>query len=231
MKRLPLLFSLSFAAWICATIASAGIAEISTLDATAALREALSEGSAVAVNILGKEDGYFANPKVKIPLPKALRKIESGLRMMGKGEQADELVLSMNRAAEAAVPQAKDLLIEAIRQMSVEDARQILGGGDTAASDYFRSKTRDELRERFLPVVKQATDRVDLARQYNKLAGQGTALGVLDKKDASIESYVTRKTLDGLYRTIAEQEKALRDNPMKASSSIVRKVFGALGSN
>lgn len=208
--------------------AAAGIADISNADAASGLRQALSDGSAAAVKILGAENGYFANPKVKIPLPPGLQRIESGLRMMGMRKQADELVLSMNRAAEAAAPEAKQLLLEAVKKMTVQDAKAILTGGDTAATDYFRRNTQTQLTQRFLPIVKKATDRVGLAQQYNSLASQGASLGLVKQEDASIETYVTRKALDGLYLMIAEQEKNFRQNPVGATSDIVRKVFGAL---
>lgn len=208
--------------------AAAGIADISNADAVSGLRQALTDGSAAAVKLLGTENGYFANPKVKIPLPPSLQKIESGLRMFGMKKQADELVLSMNRAAEAAAPEAKQLLVDAVKKMSVQDAKGILTGGDTAATEYFKRTTQAQLTQRFLPIVKKATDRAGLAQQYNNLAGQGASLGLIKKEDASIETYVTRKALDGLYLMIAEQEKSFRQNPVGAASNIVKKVFGAL---
>jgi hypothetical protein len=209
--------------------AAAGIADISNADAASGLRQALSDGSAAAVKILGAENGYFANPRVKITLRPGLQRIESGLRMMGMRKQADEQVLSMNRAAEAAAPEAKQLMLEAVKKMTVQDAKAILTGGDTAATDYFRRNTQTQLTQRFLPIVKKATDRVGLAQQYNSLASQGASLGLVKQEDASIETYVTRKALDGLYLMIAEQEKNFRQNPVGATSDIVRKVFGALG--
>jgi len=214
--------------FVMALPAAAGIADLSNADAVSGLKQALTDGSAVAVKMLGQDNGYFGNAKVKIPLPPSLQKIESGLRMMGMKKQADELVLSMNRAAEAAAPEAKQLLVDAVKKMSVQDAKAILTGGDTAATDYFRRTTQDQLTQRFLPIVKKSTERVGLAQQYNSLAGQGASLGLVKKDDATIETYVTRKALDGLYLMIAEQEKAFRQNPVGASSDIVKKVFGAL---
>ena len=219
---------LSFVMLAAGPAASAGLADLSNADATSGLRQALTDGSAAAVKMLGTENGYFGNAKVKIPLPPGLQKIESGLRMMGMKRQADELVLSMNRAAEAAAPEAKQLLVDAVKKMSVQDAKAILSGGDTAATEYFRRTTEAQLTQRFLPVVKKATDRVGLAQQYNNLASQGASLGLIKQEDASIETYVTRKALDGLYLMIAEQEKAFRQNPVGATSDIVKKVFGAL---
>ena len=208
--------------------AAAGLDDITNSEAIRGLRQALNDGSAAAVAQLGVENGFFANPRVKIPLPPSLQKIERGLRAFGMRKEADELVLAMNRAAEAAVPEAKQLLTDAVRKMSVQDAKGILAGGDTAATDYFQRATRSQLGQRFLPIVRKATDTVGLAQQYNALAGQGAALGLVKEDQASIERYVTQKTLDGLYYMIGEQEKAFRANPVGASSTIVRKVFGAL---
>jgi hypothetical protein len=207
---------------------SAGLDSISNSDATSGLRQALTDGSAAAVSLLGKENGFFGNPKVKIPLPPSMQRVEGAMRMMGMRKQADELVLSMNRAAEAAVPEARALLVDSVKKMSVQDAKGILTGGDTAATEYFKRTTQAQLTQRFLPIVKKATERVGLAQQYNNLAAQGAQFGLVKQDDATIESYVTRKALDGLYLMIAEQEKAFRTNPVAASSDIVKKVFGAL---
>ena len=208
--------------------AAAGLDDITDAEALRGVRQALTDGSLAAVARLGVENGYFGNPKVRIPLPPSLQRVERGLRAFGMRREADELVLAMNRAAEAAVPEAKKLLTDAVRKMSVQDAKGILSGGDTAATNYFRRATRTQLTQHFLPIVKRATDRVGLAQQYNSLAEQGAALGLVKEEEASIERYVTQKALDGLYYMIGEQEKAFRANPVGASSAIVRKVFGAL---
>jgi hypothetical protein len=208
--------------------AAAGLDDITHAEAVRGLRQALNDGSAAAVAKLGVENGFFGNPKVRIPLPPSLHRVERGLRAFGMRREADELVLTMNRAAEAAVPEAKQLLTDAVKKMSVQDAKGILTGGDTAATDYFRRATRPRLTQRFLPIVKKATDNAGLAQQYNALASQGAALGLVKEDEASIERYVTQKALDGLYFMIGEQEKAFRRDPVGATSSIVRKVFGAL---
>lgn len=208
--------------------AAAQLEGITNTEAIRGLKQALTDGSAAAVSLLGKENGYFANPQVKIPLPKSIQKIEGALRFMGKKKEADDLVLAMNRAAEAAVPEAKALLVDAVKKMSVQDAKGILTGGDTAATEYFRRTTQTRLGERFLPIVKKVTDRVGLAQQYNALAGQGASFGLVDKDEATVEDYVTKKALDGLYFMIAEQEKKFRQDPVSATSDIVRKVFGTL---
>jgi hypothetical protein len=205
-----------------------GLERISNADAVSGLKQALVDGSAAAVSQLGVKDGFFANPKVRIPLPPALQRVEGALRFAGMRQQADDLVLAMNRAAEAAVPEAKALLIDAVQKMSVQDARGILTGGDTAATEYFKRSTHTQLAARFLPIVKQATDRVGLAEQYNNLAGQGVRLGLVKQDQATVEGYVTQKALDGLYLMIAEQERSFRQNPLGATSNIVKRVFGAI---
>ena len=210
------------------TSVAADLERITNADAASGLKQALTDGSAAAIAQLGVENGFFGNPKVKIPLPPALQRIEAALRFAGMRRQADDLVLAMNRAAEAAVPEAKALLVDSVRKMSVQDAKGILTGGDTAATDYFRRTTRSQLTQRFLPIVKKATDRVGLAEQYNGLAGQAMQLGLVKEDQATVEAYVTSKALDGLYLMIGEQEKAFRQNPLGASSDIVKRVFGAI---
>jgi len=224
MRRILGFFSLLV---ICSH-AAAGLERISNADAVSGLKQALNDGSLAAVSRLGVQNGFFNNPQVKIPLPPSLKRAEGAMRALGMRKQADELVLSMNRAAEAAVPEAKELLVDAVKKMSVQDAKKILTGGNTAGTDYFKRTTQPQLMQRFLPIVKKATDRAGLAQQYNSIAGQGAALGLVKEDQATIERYVTQKTLDGLYFMIGEQEKAFRANPLGASSDIVKRVFGAL---
>ena len=206
-----------------------GLADLSNGDAVSGLKDALSQGSAAAVGKLGVENGFLGNDKVKIPLPDALKRIEGGLRLIGMQRQADELVTAMNRAAEQAVPEAKALLVGAVKNMSVQDAKGILTGGDTAATDYFRKTTSSQLTQKFLPIVTKATSKVGLAEKYNNLAGQGEKLGLISADQAKIENYVTQKTLDGLFLMIAEQEKAIRKDPVGAATGMAQKVFGLLG--
>ncbi len=201
---------------------------LSNADINAGLKEALTRGADAAVAQLGQKDGFFGNPALKIPLPPSLQKAEKAMRMLGMGRQADELVLSMNRAAEAAVPEAKTLLVGAVRAMTLEDARGILTGGQTSATDFFRRKTESTLTERFGPIVKATTDKVGLAQQYNQYAGAAAQFNLIDKKQASVEQYVTQQALDRLYTVIGENEAAIRANPMQAGSDLLRKVFGAV---
>ena len=209
--------------------AAAGLADLSNRDAVAGLKEALTKGSQAAVQRLGTENGFFGNESVRIPLPESLKKLEGLMRGMGMGKYADELVLRMNRAAEAAVPEAKALFVNAIRQMSVQDAKGILTGGNDAATQYFRRTTSEPLAQKFRPIVTKSMARVKLAEKYDEFAEKGARFGLVSKEDANLENYITRKALDGLYAMMAEEEKKIRADPVGSASNIIRKVFGALG--
>ncbi len=208
--------------------AFAGLESISGQDATSGLREALASGAQYAVDSLGRQDGFFGNAKVKIPLPESAQKVEKVLRKLGMGKQADELILTINRAAEAAMPEAKALLVDAVRKMSVQDAKGILTGGQDSATQFFKRSTSDQLRAKFLPIVKKATEKVQLAQKYDEYAGKGAQFGLVKKEDANLDSYVTQKALDGLFVMIAEQEAKIRQNPAEAASAILKRVFGAM---
>jgi hypothetical protein len=215
----------------CLSLGSAfglGLGDLTNQDAAKGIKGALSEGAAAAIGKLGVPGGFLNNPKVKIPLPPALDQIAKGMRMMGRGKDADELVATMNQAAEQAVPEAKQLMLGAVKTMSVEDAKKILTGGDNSVTEFFKAKTAAPLAVKFLPIVKKATDRVGLAQKYNQFAGQGAKLGLIKGDAANIEQYVTNKALDGLYLMIGEEERTIRQNPAAAGSAIVSKVFGAL---
>ena len=207
---------------------ASGVDALSNADINAGLKEALTRGAETAVTQLGQKDGFFGNAALKIPLPPSLQKAEKAMRMLGMGKQADELVLSMNRAAEAAVPEAKTLLVDAVKTMTLEDAKGILTGGQTSATDFFRRKTETTLTERFGPIVKATTDNVGLAQQYNQYAGAAAQFNLIDKKQASVDQYVTQQALDRLYKVIGEKEAAIRANPMQAGSDLLKKVFGAV---
>jgi hypothetical protein len=204
------------------------LADISDRDTVAGLREALSRGGQAAVARLGVENGFFGNDRVKIPLPPSLRRMEAVMRSIGMDRHADELVLRMNRAAEAAVPEARTLLADAVKKMSVQDAKGILTGGDDAATQYFKRTTSEPLAKRFRPIVKKAMEKVKLAEKYDEIAASGAKFGLVKEEDAQLEDYVTRKALDGLFVVIAEEEKKVRQDPAGAASAILRKVFGAL---
>ena len=204
------------------------LANLSQADASGGLRDALSQGAQIAVKQLGKPGGFTNDPAVRIELPGKLGKAAKVMKQFGMGAQVDQLEASMNQAAEAAVPQAQALLVDAVKKMSVQDAKGILAGGDDSATQYLERSSREQLRQRFLPIVKQATDKVGLAKQYNAFASQAAAFGVVDAKDANVEGYVTEQALDGLFKVIAQQEKGIRENPAGAATSLAKKVFGAL---
>jgi hypothetical protein len=203
-------------------------AALTETDAVAGLRAALERGAVAAVGLLGRPDGFLGNPQVRIPLPPALEEAAKLLKMTGQSRRIDELVTAMNRAAEAAVPEAKGLLVNAVKAMSVEDAVRVLRGGDTAVTEFFAGKTREPLGQKFLPIVERATERVKLADKYNAIAGKGVGLGLVKREDANVQQYVTRKALDGLYFMIGEEEKKIRADPVGTGSAILKKVFGGL---
>ncbi|WP_238947759.1 DUF4197 domain-containing protein [Caldimonas brevitalea] len=203
------------------------LSDLSERDATLGLKTALERGAVTAVNLLGRTDGFLGNPKVRIPLPEHLQDAADLLRSIGQAQRLDELETAMNRAAEAAVPEARSLLVGAVKQMSVSDAKQILRGSDTSVTEFFSGKTREPLGQRFLPIVAATTDKVGLARRYNKLVDRAAAFGLVSS-DVRIEPYVTGKALDGLFFMIAEEERQIRRDPIGTGSAILRKVFGAL---
>ena len=205
-----------------------GLAGISNKDQIGSLRQALAQGAETAVRNLAKQDGYLGNDKVRIPLPDSLQKADNALRKVGMGKYADELVTSMNRAAEAAVPEAKNLLVGAVRNMTVDDAKTILTGGNDAATQYFRKNTEAALSGKFQPIVGKAMQKVKVAQKYDQFAGKGVKLGLVEERDAKLNDYITRRALDGLFLMMAEQEKAIRANPLEATGSLAKKVFSAI---
>jgi hypothetical protein len=228
MKMRQWMAFLGFLLWI--TNANAfSLSDITNTEASGGLKEALTQGVGKAVDMLGANNGFLGNKEVKIPLPDSLKKIEKGMKMLGMGKQSDELITKMNRAAEAAVPEAKALLVNSIKNMSVTDAKGILTGPQDAATQYFKKTTSKEMAAKFLPIVEKATANVQLADTYNKYAAMGAKYGLVKKEDENINQYVTQKALDGLYLMIAKEEAAIRQDPVGQTSSLLKKVFGALG--
>ncbi|MBS0355656.1 MAG: DUF4197 domain-containing protein [Proteobacteria bacterium] len=214
---------------ICSQAWALGLSDLTDKDASGGLKDALVQGAGKAVGQLGADGGFLNNPKVKIGLPDSIAPLEGVLRTMGRGKDVDALIATMNKAAEQAVPKAKVLLVDAVKKMSVEDAKKILTGGDDSATQYFKEKTSAQLAESFLPTVKETTDKLALSAQYNKLASKASQFGLVKGDELKIENYVTRKALDGLYLMIAEEEKAIRKDPVGAATGLAKKVFGALG--
>ena len=201
------------------------LADLSNTQASQGLKAALEKGAVAAVKSLGQTDGFLGNDKVRIPLPGYLQDAAKLLRGLGQGAKLDELITAMNRAAEAAVPLARDMLVGAVKGMNVQDAKNILAGGETSVTQFFADKTKLPLGQKFLPVVTQATAKVDLAAKYNQIAGKAAGMGLVKG-----DQYVTVKALEGLYFMIGEEEKKIRQDPVGSGSALLKKVFGALKS-
>lgn len=194
----------------------------------AGLREALAQGTTRAVNQLGRNDGFWQDPAVRIPLPGPIAGIEKTLRQLGQGARVDEFHLTLNRAAERAVPQVADIFGNAVRQMSVADARAILEGQPDAATRYFQRVSTDALRQKILPIVQNATTQVGLTQDYKSLMTRaGPLLQMAGKSVPDLDTYVTDRALDGLFTTIAAEEKCIREQPAARTSEILRTVFGS----
>ncbi|MES2715742.1 MAG: DUF4197 domain-containing protein [Pseudomonadota bacterium] len=225
MQRREFTSGVFFTGWLVVDpVLAAGFSES---DAALGVRSALERGANIAVDLLGRTDGFLGNPKVRIPLPGILKDAAKLLKATGGQKKVDELVTAMNRAAEAAVPQARSLLVNTAKAMSVDDAIQIVRGGDTSVTEFFARKTRMPLGEQFLPIVTRATEKVSLAEKFNAVAGRAAKLGLMKGDDANIQRYVTGKSLDGLYLMIGEEERKIRKDPVGTGSAILRKVFGA----
>jgi hypothetical protein len=190
------------------------------------LKEALKVGTENTVSLTGKADGYFLNQAIKLLMPEKLRNFEKGLRAVGYGPQVDEFVLSMNRAAERAAPFAKQIFWDAIGEMSFEDARKILSGKETAATDYFKSKTTEKLTAAFKPVVDNAMNEVGVTRQYKELVGRFQSIPFVKSESFDIDNYVVAKSLDGLFHVLGEEERKIRTNPAAQVTDLLKEVFG-----
>jgi hypothetical protein len=205
---------------------------------TGGLKEALSKGVAQAIGVLGKEDGFLKDVAVKIPMPENLQKIERTLRTLGQDKVADEFVTTMNRAAEAAVPEAAAVLGDAVKQMTVADAQSILTSTNKAATAYFRRTSETNLYQRFLPIVQKSTEKTGVTSAYKKMTAKanvggfsvgGFSLGsVLGADAADLDGYVTHKALDGLFLKIGQEEQRIRENPVARTTDLLQKVFGAV---
>lgn len=218
------LMGLLFAAQACAL----SLNDLSQNQAGDGLKSMLEQSTRLAVEQLGQPGGFNKNPDVHIELPGNLGKAARAMKMLGQGKQVKALEDSMNSAAEAAIPEAQALLLDAIKNMTISDAKSILNGPSNSATTYLDRSSREQLRSRFLPLVAQATQSSGLAQKYNNFAGQAANYGVIDSKDASIEGYVTEQALDGLFTIIGQQEASIRQNPAQAATDIAKKVFGLM---
>ena len=201
---------------------------VSSKDASAGLRAAISQGVDKAIGMLGQPNGFLGNPKYTIPLPPALEKADRALRMIGMSGDADQLKAAMNHAAELAVADAKPVFKQAAQHMTIADAKGILTGGDNAATEYFRKATNSQLLVRFKPIVAKATAQLKLRGLYDQYAGKAAQVGLVSSQDANLNDYVTARALDSLFGAIGDEERAIRKDPMAQGSSLIKKVFGAL---
>lgn len=203
---------------------------VSNADINNGLKDALFQGVRNAVDSLGTENGFLDNIRVKIPLPKTLQKVEKTLRFAGQGKKVDEFVEAMNHAAERAVPEATDIFVDSIKQMTFDDARNILfSKQDDAATQFFRRTSEERLRGKFRPIVEEFTEKVGVTQKYKQMVGGNALIGSIVGKDATdLDGYVTQKALDGLFLLIADEEKKIRKDPIGRTTSILKKVFGIL---
>ncbi len=200
--------------------------ELSDSKISSGLKQALQIGAEQSVKLTGRPDGYFGNPDIKILMPSNLRPLEKGLRMLGYGPKVDGFVLSMNRAAEAAAPAARKIFIDAITAMTFDDARRILSGGDTAATDYFKLKTTPQLTAAFRPVVERTMATNGVTQQYEALVAQYKSMPFAKNQDLDISHYVVSKALDGLFFELGREESKIRRDPAAQTTNLLREVFG-----
>jgi len=203
-----------------------GKSSLSNEKVASGLKEALQIGTGNAVQSTGKLDGYFKNEAIKILMPEKMRTLEKGLRSVGQGAKVDEFVLSMNRAAEKAAPLAKDIFISAIKQMTFDDAKKILAGSDTAATEFFKTKTTASLTTAFTPIVQKTTEEVGVTKQYKDLSARAQSIPFLKSQTLDVDQYIVGKALDGLFFMVAEEEKKIRKNPAARVTTLLKDVFG-----
>lgn len=208
------------------TLTFAQFGSLSDSKIIAGLKEALQIGAGNAINSTGRLDGFFKNAVIKILLPKQLNTVGRGLRAIGQGQLVDEFVMSMNRAAEKAAPEARKIFVDAVKQMTFDDARKILFGNDTAATEYFKGKTSDKITTAFRPIIERSMDDVGATRQYKDLIARFKNVPFAKTQSLDIDSYVVNKALDGLFYMVGEEEKKIRKDPLARVTSILKDVFG-----
>lgn len=201
-------------------------ANLSTEKITAGLKEALKVSTTKAVSLTGRPDGFLKNEAIRILLPDKLRRAETGLRLVGMGQQLDELEVGMNRAAEQAAPQAKQIFLNALLRMNIDDARHILTGNDTAATEYFRRSSSADLTTAFKPIVHRSMQNVGVVRQYSQIMQNSMAAPLMQSQDFNLDNYVVGKTLDGLFYMLGQEEKQIRKNPAAQTTTLLKEVFG-----
>ncbi len=223
MKKIPFLFIVLFL--VTGVFSHTEILTAGDDDLVSGLKEALDVGTKKAVELVSQVDGYFANEVIKILVPEKMQKVASTLGTIGLQKQVDEFVLSMNRAAEKAVPEAISIFVDAIKEMSFDDAKGILTGGDTAATEYFKTKTSETIYDAFKPIISASMEEVGVTKTFKILTDKYSSLPFVEKESIDLDHYVTTKTLDGLFYMLGEEEKKIRTDPAARVTDILKKVF------
>ena len=227
MKKLVATLLLSLGLLTTATAQALSLADFTQSQATSSVRQLLEQGSELAINQLGKQGGFSNSPEWRIPLPANLQKPADWMRRLGQGKYVTQLEDSLNAAAEQAVPHARELFVHSISQLTIADAKNIISGQPTAATDFLRRTSETELRNRFLPIVKQQTSKTALVEHYNTAAKKARKFGFDQKKTQPIEEYVTDQAIDSLFALLGEHETSLRANPQQAASNLLKQILGA----
>jgi hypothetical protein len=195
-------------------------------DAANAIKEALNKGVDIGVKKVSKQDGFFLDPEIRIPFPKDMKKVEKKLRDLGMNQQIDQIIVSINRAAEDASTSAKPILIKAIKDMSISDAKKIVNGNKSAATDYLRNSTYLSLSKEFQPVIRTSLQKVNATKYWKSLIRAYNKIPFIKKVNPDLEIYVTEKAIDGLFFMIEKEEKRIRENPKQRTTELLKKVFG-----
>jgi len=199
---------------------------LTTAEVTEGLKEALINGISNGSNLASQLDGYFKNPRIKIPFPPDVKKVEDKLRQIGLGGEVDKFVMTLNRGAEDAAKEAKPIFVSAIRQMTVQDAWGILQGSDNAATEYLKKTTSAQLYEKFHPVVANSLNKVNATKYYGDIVNTYNKIPTVQKVNPDLNDYATKKAMDGLFLLIADEEKKIRQDPVARTTDLLKKVFG-----
>lgn len=199
--------------------------ELTTDQVVAGLKAALEKGAGTSTASASRTDGYLKNPKIRIPFPPDVQKVEDKLRDIGLGSEVDKFITTLNRGAEEAAKEAKPIIVNAIKGMTVQDAWGILKGQDNAATEYLKAKTSNDLKTRFQPVIKRALDKTNATKYYSDLVNTYNKIPFVDKVNPDLDDYATEKALEGLFKLVADEEKNIRDNPVARTTELLKKVF------
>ncbi|HEY9045770.1 MAG TPA: DUF4197 domain-containing protein [Ohtaekwangia sp.] len=202
-------------------------APLTTAEVGEGLKEALVKGISNGSDLASQLDGYFKNPRIKIPFPPDVKKVEDKLRQVGLGSEVDKFVMTLNRGAEDAAKEAKPIFINAIKQMTIQDAWGILRGSENAATEYLKRTTTAQLREKFQPVIANSLNKVNATKYYSDIVTQYNRIPLVEKVNPDLNDYATTKAMDGLFLLIADEEKKVRQDPVARTTELLKKVFGS----